>query len=64
MTRFTRRTLLAGSAALPLFSIATRPAHAAEFAYKWANNLAVTHPMISHPCDAELVSGPGITAVA
>jgi TRAP-type C4-dicarboxylate transport system substrate-binding protein len=45
MTRFTRRTLLAGSAALPIFSIATRPAHAAEFTYKWANNLPVTHPM-------------------
>ena len=52
MTRFTRRTLLAGSAALPIFSIATRPAHAAEFTYKWANNLPVTHPMNTRGAEA------------
>ncbi len=44
MTELTRRALVAG-AALPLFAIRTRPAHAAEFSYKYANNLPVTHPM-------------------
>ena len=43
MTRLPRRTLLAG-AALPLFAIRTRPARAAEFSYKFANNSPVTHP--------------------
>lgn len=44
MTRLTRRTVLAG-AALPLFAINTRPARAAEFQMKIANNVPVTHPM-------------------
>ena len=39
-----RRAVLAGSAALPLFAIRTRPSHAAEFSYKLANNSPVTHP--------------------
>ena len=43
MTRLHRRTLLAG-AALPLFAINTRPARAAEFILKMANNSPVTHP--------------------
>jgi tripartite ATP-independent transporter DctP family solute receptor len=43
MTRLPRRTLLAG-AALPLFAIRTRPARAAEFSFKLANNSPVTHP--------------------
>jgi TRAP-type C4-dicarboxylate transport system substrate-binding protein len=43
MTRLYRRTLLAG-AALPLFAINTRPARAAEFSLKLANNSPVTHP--------------------
>jgi TRAP-type transport system periplasmic protein len=38
-----RRTLLAG-AALPLFAINTRPARAADFSLKLANNAPVTHP--------------------
>ncbi len=38
-----RRTLLAG-AALPLFAISTRPAHAAAVSLKLANNSPVTHP--------------------
>ena len=45
MTPVSRRILLAGASALPVFAINSRPAHAAEFAYKWANNLPVTHPM-------------------
>ncbi|MDR3535560.1 MAG: TRAP transporter substrate-binding protein [Acetobacteraceae bacterium] len=43
MTRLPRRALLAG-AALPLFVIRTRPAQAAEFSFKLANNSPVTHP--------------------
>ena len=43
MTRLPRRTLLAG-AALPLFAINTRPARAAEFTLKLANNAPLTHP--------------------
>jgi tripartite ATP-independent transporter DctP family solute receptor len=39
------RRSLAAAAALPLFAIRTRPAGAAEFGYKYANNLPVTHPM-------------------
>jgi tripartite ATP-independent transporter DctP family solute receptor len=45
MTLFSRRTLLATSAALPLVAINRRPAHAAEFSYKYAHNTAVTHPL-------------------
>ncbi|MBV8158957.1 MAG: TRAP transporter substrate-binding protein [Dyella sp.] len=40
-----RRTLLATGAALPVFAIRTRPADAAEFTYKYANNTPATHPM-------------------
>jgi tripartite ATP-independent transporter DctP family solute receptor len=45
MTIFSRRTLLATGAALPLVAINRRPAHAAEFSYKYAHNTAVTHPL-------------------
>ncbi len=45
MTVFTRRTLLATGAALPLVAIGRRPAHAAEFSYKFAHNTAVSHPL-------------------
>ena len=45
MTLFSRRTLLATSAALPLVAINLRPAYAAEFSYKYAHNTAVTHPL-------------------
>ncbi len=38
-----RRTVIAG--ALPLVAIRTRPAGAAEFTYKFANNLPATHPL-------------------
>ena len=40
-----RRSLALGAAALPLFNIGTRPAHAAEFTYKFANNTPAIHPM-------------------
>jgi TRAP-type transport system periplasmic protein len=43
MTVLDRRSLLAG-AALPLFAIRTRPANAAEFSLKLANNSPITHP--------------------
>lgn len=45
MTKMTRRTftLAAGAAAVTTFSIGR--AHAAEFTYKYANNLPVSHPM-------------------
>ena len=45
MPNLPRRCLLAGAAALPLAAIRTRPAHAAEFTYKFANNLPATHPL-------------------
>lgn len=45
MSALPRRAVLAGSAALPLFAIRTRPANAAEFSYKMANNVPVTHPL-------------------
>lgn len=46
MTLLSRRAVaLAPLAALPLFAIRTRPAHAAEFSYKFANNLPAIHPL-------------------
>ena len=45
MTPISRRSWALGAAALPLFSIRTRPVRAAEFSYKFANNTPVTHPM-------------------
>jgi len=41
----TRRQLLAGASALPLFSIASRPAKAAEFNYKFATGQDPSHPV-------------------
>jgi tripartite ATP-independent transporter DctP family solute receptor len=38
-------TTLAVGAAFPLVAIRTRPANAAEFSYKYANNSPVTHPL-------------------
>lgn len=43
--QLTRRQILAGASALPLFSIATRPAHAAEFELKYATGQDPTHPV-------------------
>ena len=44
MPHLSRRSLAIGAAALPLFSIRTRPAAAAEFIYKFANNTPLVHP--------------------
>ncbi len=44
MPALSRRATL-GAVALPLFAIRTRPAGAAEFTYKYANNLPATHPL-------------------
>jgi tripartite ATP-independent transporter DctP family solute receptor len=41
----TRRQVLAGASALPLFSIGTRFAHAAEFNYKFATGQDPSHPV-------------------
>ena len=45
MLPITRRSLAAGAVVLPLFAIRTRPADAAEFTLKCANNLPAAHPM-------------------
>ncbi|MDT7950715.1 MAG: TRAP transporter substrate-binding protein [Acetobacteraceae bacterium] len=45
MPLISRRSLALGAAALPLVAIATRPAGAAEFTYKFANNTPATHPL-------------------
>jgi tripartite ATP-independent transporter DctP family solute receptor len=44
MSATTRRAVLAGTAALPLVAIGRRPARAADFSFKMANNSPVTHP--------------------
>ncbi len=55
-SRLPRRRLLtaalAGTAAIPLVAIRTRPAHAAEFSYKYANNSPVTHPLTIRTTEA------------
>jgi TRAP-type C4-dicarboxylate transport system substrate-binding protein len=43
--KLTRRTLLAGTAGTTAGILLPRFAHAAEFNYKFANNLPLTHPM-------------------
>jgi len=45
MPAITRRRLAALTASLPLVALRTRPAAAADFEYKFANNLPVTHPL-------------------
>jgi tripartite ATP-independent transporter DctP family solute receptor len=45
MASLDRRSLLAASAALAAPAFLARPAGAAEFTYKYANNLPATHPM-------------------
>ena len=45
MPTISRRSLATLTAALPLVAIRTRPAGAAEFSYKFANNLPATHPL-------------------
>jgi TRAP-type transport system periplasmic protein len=43
--KITRRTMLAGTGALALGAAFHTRAHAADFTYKFANNLPVTHPL-------------------
>lgn len=45
MVRLDRRSLLGASAVLAAPGLLARPAHAAEFTYKYANNLPDAHPM-------------------
>ncbi|HEY5299339.1 MAG TPA: TRAP transporter substrate-binding protein DctP, partial [Acetobacteraceae bacterium] len=45
MPAISRRRLAALTASLPLVALRTRPAAAADFEYKFANNLPVTHPL-------------------
>ncbi|MGF6528109.1 TRAP transporter substrate-binding protein [Variovorax sp. PvP013] len=45
MTQLTRRSLLAGATALPLFSIVSHRADAAEFELKYATGQDPTHPV-------------------
>ena len=49
MLKLTRR---AAVGALPLVAIRTRPAGAAEFSYKFANNLPPTHPLNTRAVEA------------
>ncbi|HLB96973.1 MAG TPA: TRAP transporter substrate-binding protein [Acetobacteraceae bacterium] len=44
MRLHSRRAVLAGAAAVPLLAIHSRPASAADFTFKLANNSPVTHP--------------------
>src|SRR5437763_16871255 len=50
--QLTRRQVLAGTAALPLFSIASRPANAADFTYKFATGQDPYHPVNKRAQDA------------
>ncbi len=52
MTATRRRAVLAGAASLPLFALRTRPAGAAEFSYKLANNVPATHPLALRQVEA------------
>ena len=52
MPSITRRGLLAGATALPLVTIRTRPARAAEFTYKLGTNLPATHPLSARNIEA------------
>jgi tripartite ATP-independent transporter DctP family solute receptor len=45
-------TTLAAGAAFPLVAIRTRPASAAEFSYKYANNSPVSHPLTVRTTEA------------
>ena len=45
MSELTRRALLGATAAAPLLAFGVRRARAAEFSYKFANNLPATHPL-------------------
>ncbi len=44
MRLHSRRAVLAGAAAVPMFAVRGHPANAADFSFKLANNSPVTHP--------------------
>ncbi|MFY7959941.1 MAG: TRAP transporter substrate-binding protein [Elsteraceae bacterium] len=52
MPKMTRRALLASAGAVALVNIRTRPANAAEFTYKYANNSVLTHPLTIRAMEA------------
>jgi tripartite ATP-independent transporter DctP family solute receptor len=52
MSVFSRRHMLMAASALPLAAIGTRPARAAEFSYKFATNLPITHPLSARNAEA------------
>ncbi len=52
MELLSRRAILAGSAALPLFAVNTRPAGAAEFSLKLANDAPLSHPQTIRQTEA------------
>ncbi len=52
MPKPSRRAILVGAAALPVFAIRTRPAAAAEFTFKLANNSPVAHPQTKRAMEA------------
>jgi tripartite ATP-independent transporter DctP family solute receptor len=53
MAALTRRALLKASlASPPLFALRSRPAAAAEFTYKFANNLPASHPLNQRGAEA------------
>ena len=52
MPSITRRGLLVGASALPLVTIRTRPARAAEFIYKLGTNLPAAHPLSARNIEA------------
>ena len=56
-----RRALLGATAALPLVAIRARPAGAAEFTYKIANNTPATHPLTLRMTEAaaNILEGTG-----
>lgn len=52
MPRISRRTFAAGTAALGVSTFAIGRARAAEFTYKYANNLALSHPLNKRAAEA------------
>ncbi len=52
MSKISRRSLLASAGAVALVNINIRPANAAEFTYKYANNSVLTHPLTIRAMEA------------
>ena len=61
MTMTRRQLGTLGMATLPLVALRTRPAGAAEFSYKFANNLADSHPLNTRAKEAaaRILEGTG-----